>query len=412
MRNGETIASLEIPGNMIEKTTCCCCKKMVPENPDHFDEYTICCQTEYTLKNPKMFMRVFSASEGHTMFAIRNQVQPTVKPKSPGCCSAESCSICCEMCGCAQCCGGFVGCCMINCSSNKVMIPVYATENGLAKSLKRPGQRLHKEEENTHMIHDADIPARPAIPAQSKMVDFQYPALPAAPETKGFSYQDPTMMEWGGKEMYGYVVVDKVLKDHNAVVRKGDVLAYATVKPKCCGCPVYCGECCPHENCCFAIDCKAMCGDACEPLVMCCTEVKWCCECKSPTCSMCCPCCCTAPEGLLEYTPLPVTGEWANSEKEHYRVRAETYCEQATGSQGLSTVADVLAGLEEGTTEAEHTAFSLVNFLELFQDDRRPAFHIETDPAPMPSKGLPPRIQLKLEKKIGMDEDGEGDGEE
>jgi len=294
---------------------------------------------------------------------------------------------------------------LINCAKEGPIIPIYATANGFAKALKRKGQRIFAEDEDTHNIHDADIPARPAIPRQDKMVVFHYPSLAAAPAVKGYEHQKPTIMDWKGKDMYGHVVIDRILKDHNAEVRKGDILAYATVKPKCCGCPCYCGEMCPKENCCAKIDCKAMCGEACGPMVQCCNEMKMCCECKSPTCAMCCPCCCTAPEGLLEYAPLPVTGEWANNEKEVYRVRAETYAEQATGSQGLSTVADVLAGLEEGTNEADHTAFSLVNFLELFQDHRRPGFHVETDPAPAPSKGLPPRVQLKLVKPVNEEEE-------
>jgi len=107
--------------------------------------------------------------------------------------------------------------------------------------------------------------------------------------------------------------------------------------------------------------------------------------------------CCPAVPPEFEFQQSPVTGEWATSElkPKEYRVRAEVNAIKAIGESGY-LMANVEAGLESGTSECDHTAFSLVNMMEMVEDVRRPAFHVEIDPPPKPSKGLPPRQQLML----------------
>lgn len=405
-RNGETIASLEIPGGFKQVPKCggLCGKKWVPENPAEFNVTTICCETRYTQKNPKMWMRVFKP-DGSTMYAIRNQKRPEDMPANPGCCSPLACNYCCkqtcpEGCysACAPCCGFY----MIACGPAPRM-PIFAQHDGVITENKKKGQRIKREVDPVYKIGDPDEPAHGAEPAQEKMMVFKYPALPASGGIAGKQKRQPTLVDFMGRDKWGKVVVDTMKFKTGDGVRKGDIVGYAKVKVQCCSIPnCYCGDSCPVDNPCCAQPCEKWPG--CEKCAGCIIHSKLCCKCQSPMCS-CCPCC-NPMEVPLEYYDLPVTGEWANTEKEPYRVRAEVFAEGAMSLDSeMHTVANVMAGLEEGTPEQDHWGFAIINFMELFQDHRRPNFHEEHDPKPDPSKGLPPRqLSMKFYREESEDD--------
>jgi len=397
-RNGETIASLEIPGAMkLEKG--CCGERWVPENPSQWNETRVCCETKYTQKNPKMWMRVFRA-DGSTVYAIRNQKRAEEMPPSPGCCSpiacAYFCSTKCPSCYdcCKPCCSYYMICC-----GPAPRMPIFSQHDGVVTENKKLGQRIKKPTDPVYRIGEPDIPPQIAMPPQERMVVYKYPAQKAHGGIAGTQKRQPTTVDFMDRDKWGKVVVDRMDKKTGDPVRKGDIVGYAKVKVQCCSIPgCYCGNYCPVDNPLCNAPCERWPG--CEKCAGCIIQCKLCSKCQSPMCS-CCPCC--NPPGVpLEYYDLPVTGEWANTEKEPYRVRAEVFAEGAMSLDSeMHVVANVMAGLEEGTPEQDHWAFAIINFMELFQDHRRPNFHEEHDPPPDPSKGLPPR---QLSMKFFRDE--------
>mmetsp|Transcript_87007 Transcript_87007/g.153868 ORF Transcript_87007/g.153868 Transcript_87007/m.153868 type:complete len:639 (-) Transcript_87007:256-2172(-) len=392
IKDGETVASVEIPDNL-EQVGSCCCKRKVP-------------------KYPRMWMRVFKDS-GSTMYSIRDQSERATKKP---CCVMPKCLSphCCGPCR-AACCGGpkvdctMANCCCVlafaacpclcmSCCGPEARIPVYATYDGKASATKELGTAFRDEDDPSHLIQFPDLPAVAAIPAQESMVTFKFPGRAGRAATNGEVQEHgsiPDQDAFKEKKRLGKIVLDEIVANSGSQVKTGDIVAWAKVQKQCCGFQGCHIEGCSRECPCSPQgECYQMCKDIpiCKACVTCCAMCSGCATCK-PGAG---PCGGDA-EPFLWYEPSPVTGEWATGEKEPYRVRAEVAATKVCGDGG-SIISEVVAGLEEGTPADDHMAFALVTFMELMEDSRRPNFHVETDPEPMTPKGLPPRQCMMLEE--------------
>lgn len=402
---------------------------------------------------PMVWLRVQKAASGETMFAIRDKEEGE-KPCTV-CCGlcyvdcAPQCDCTKPTCACFSCCRNLLKCCGVcfsckwcpelcrvctcfPCCSPLELIPIKADGGGTAEELKKKGATLRLDEEGclvekTHdiQLQHPGIPEMPAVPAQEMMVQFKFPGIPCVPAIPGKKEHFGTYCELPQRPTEATLekyILHCMAVEPGSQVHKDDVVAYMMPSKSCCGiaCPgcVCCGvQCgwevpyCPKEPGC-PTPC-ASCGPRCHKSCSGCALRT--CPCLKPclkpclTCACCKPgegckpgeCCREGPEPTFSYEPLPVTGEWANSEKApEYRVRSEVNATAAIGEAGY-LVSDVVAGLQSGATEEEHYAFALVTFMEFIEDARRPTWH--TEPGIPASLGLPPRQQ----KMLGMDDDEE-----
>jgi hypothetical protein len=411
------LASVDVPkAEEKEWYIYCPCKPAFP----------FCCGTEIRGITPMVWLRVKAKSDrlGQmvSVYTIRNQEEDTDMKCCCGMCRVKmcwclpqgfcdgcdpikcsaTCSAWCYTCCTCQCRYGCKRCrcgtCYLppqGCCDPAEDVPLYATGRGKVNQLKKPGQRIMIREGQVVETHDvhlkyADTPARPPMPSMDMEMRFRYPAKSSQPPIPGREFHfssrnEPIMQDEEQKRKDRWVMGKHAVKPGQNV-REGDLLGYAKKVKNCCGiscCPSITG--CPNYCACMDI-CRVVC-----PPIACAIGI-----CLNPGQLPFC-CCCPYQEPEFEYQQSPVTGEWANSEEtpKDYRVRAEVNAVKAIGEAGYM-MANVEAGLESGTSEIDHIAFALVNMMEMVEDLRRPAFHVEIDPPPKPSKGLPPRQQLML----------------
>jgi hypothetical protein len=412
------IASIDVPKTEQLETYCFCPPR---------SKFPFCCGQEMAPIKPMVWLRVKAKSDYLadmiSVYTIRNQDEDTdmkccgVRIKccwclpqgscdgcNPTVCTATCSAWCCTMltckcaygcrkCGCGPCHLPPKGCC-----DPAEDVPLYSTGRGKANMLKKPGQKIMINRQGqvigTHDVHlkYADVPAKPPMPASEMEVRFRYPAKGAQPPIPGREFHftsrnEPIWQDEEAKKKDRWVMGRYAVKP-GQTVKEGDLLGHAKKVKNCCGIP-----CCPSWMCCPTYcACADICRDAgCTPCAFAITA------CLNPGSCPCCMMCCPEVPPEFEYQQSPVTGEWATSETEpkNYRVRAEVNAIKAIGESGY-LMANVEAGLESGTSECDHVAFSLVNMMEMVEDVRRPAFHVEINPPPKPSRGLPPRQQLML----------------
>lgn len=415
------IASIDVPKTETLETYCFCPPR---------SKFPFCCGKELTPIKPMVWLRVKAKSDYLanmvSVYTIRNQEEDTdlkccgVRIKccwclpqgscdgcNPAICTATCGAWCCTLLkcnchhGCQKCGCGPTSCPPQGCCDPSESVPLYATGRGKVNMLKRPGQKIMINRAGqvygTHDVHlkYADIPARGPVPATEMEVRFRYPAQGSRPMIPGreFHYTSrnaPIIQTDEDKKKDRWVMGRHVLKKGD-FVKEGALIGHAKKMKNCCGIP-----CCPSWMCCPTY---CACADICRQMgcapIACCIAL-----CLNPGDCPCCVLCCPAVPPEFEFQQSPVTGEWATSELEpkNYRVRAEVNAIKALGESGY-LMANVEAGLESGTSPCDHVAFSLVNMMEMVEDVRRPAFHVEIDPPPKPSKGLPPRQQLMLAPK-------------
>lgn len=170
---------------------------------------------------------------------------------------------------------------------------------------------------------------------------------------------------------------------------------FVSCAKSCCACP-------PQRPSWFSCRCSPKCVGSCPGCGNCCLKVYG-------VCAPCCSCICPPPN--VVFTTTPVTGEWVScKETGEYRVRAENWAAKAVGAGG-SMISEVIVGLESSTSAEDQLAATLIAFMELVQDDRRPFFNSEKGKAP--SVGLPPPgQQVMLGEDFHFDVLGEESEEE